>query len=72
MRFIRIKHMGRKVDINVSHIDSVVYDVDNHTTTFSVRNRRTYTIDGNWEDVFYKFLQSGAVWTDGNRYEFRQ
>lgn len=70
MKFIRLTNGPTTTeDFNVAKIDSVGYDHGTDTTTFKIGKRRI-SVSGDWTDRFYKFLQSGAVWTDGKRYEY--
>lgn len=73
MKFIRLPHsMGNDdvyEDVNVSKIESVLYFGSTNETKFVV-GKRTITVSGDWSETFYKFIASGAVWTDGRRYEY--
>lgn len=69
-KFIRVNHDGRNVDVNVNQIERVEYRRDTEQTIFYLRKEVILSVCGDWSTAFYKFLQSGAVWTDGIRYEY--
>jgi hypothetical protein len=72
VKFIRLLDGVNNInveDFNVTKIESLSYDHTTDLTTFKV-GKRSINVCGNWTDRFYKFLQSGAVWTDGKRYEY--
>ena len=72
MKFIRVEVNGRKAEINVSHIQSIIYDPKNGYTIFTLKFNQSIQAKGDWSKRFPKFLSSGANWTDGEVYEYNK